>query len=391
MLDVIREYGKRFKISYSISGTALDQFEMYAQDVLQSFIDLANTGCVEFLSETYSHSLVALKDKDEFVTQVKKHDEKIKKYFGQKPKVFRNTELIYSDYIGELVGEMKFKAMLMEGAKHVLGWKSPNFVYCNPVNPRLKLLLKNFQLSDDIAFRFSNRGWEGWPLTAEKYVEWLNQINPDEETINLFMDYETFGEHQWEDTGIFEFLRALPGKVFQNSDFKFMTPSEVAQKFQPVSPIHVPYPVSWADIERDLTAWLGNDLQNEAFNSLYRLAPIVKKIDDPVIKRDWTYLQTSDHFYYMCTKWFADGDVHKYFNPYGSPYDAFVNYTNILSDFIIRLEEINKPLVEKYLDKPGVKDLSEKEEISKLIEKYGFLFGIKKDTKLKTKKIKIKN
>ena len=240
---------------------------------------------------------------------------------------------------------MGFKAILTEGAKHVLGWKSPNFLYCNAINPKLKVLLKNFRMSDDIAFRFSNKGWSDWPLTTEKYVNWLNEIDPKQEMVNLFMDYETFGEHQWEETGIFEFMRHLPRQVFSNSNFEFMTPSEVADRFDPVSAIHVPYPISWADEERDLTAWLGNELQDDAFDNLYNMADRMRLVDDPDLLRDWRYLQTSDHFYYQCTKWFSDGDVHKYFNPYDTPYEAFINYMNILSDFEIRLNRISEPAV----------------------------------------------
>ena len=337
MYDLIQEYGSQFRISYSISGTALDQFEMYAPEVLESFQRLVSTGCVEILGETYSHSLSSLRNKEEFVTQVNLHSRKIERLFGVKPTSFRNTELIYSDGIGEMAAEMGFKAILTEGAKHILGWKSPNYLYCNAINPKIKVLLKNFRLSDDIAFRFSNRGWSDWPLTTEKYVNWLKQIDSKQEIVNLFMDYETFGEHQWAETGIFDFMRHLPKKVFSNTNFNFMTPSEVADTYDPVSAIHVPYPISWADEERDLTAWLGNELQDDAFENLYALSEKVRQIDDPKIQRDWRYLQTSDHFYYQCTKWFSDGDVHKYFNPYDTPYEAFINYMNILSDFEIRL------------------------------------------------------
>jgi alpha-amylase len=338
MLGLINEFGNRFKISYSISGTALDQFELYAPDVLDSFKRLAETGCVEFLAETYSHSLSALKCPEEFEMQVKAHTAKIEQLFGQKPTTFRNTELIYSDEIGAMVADLGYKAMLTEGAKHIMGWKSSNYLYTNAINPKLRLLLKNFQLSDDIAFRFSNRGWEEWPLSTEKYVDWLNSIDSKDEIINLFMDYETFGEHQWAETGIFEFLKALPKRVFSNSNFEFLTPAEAAIKHQPIAPLHVPYPISWADEERDLTAWLGNELQDDAFNNLYSLIDKVKTINDPDIQRDWRYLQTSDHFYYMCTKWFSDGDVHKYFNPYDSPYDAFITYMNTFSDFKLRVD-----------------------------------------------------
>lgn len=337
MLDLINEFGSRFKIAYSISGTALDQFEMYAPDVIESFKKLADTGCVEFLAETYSHSLSALKNRNEFENQVAAQCKRVEELFGVKPKAFRNTELIYSDEIGAMVADMGFKAMLTEGAKHILGWKSSNYLYTNAINPKLKLLLKNFRLSDDIAFRFSNKGWSEWPLTAEKYVSWLKNIAPRDEIVNLFMDYETFGEHQWAETGIFDFMHAFPRMVFKDEIFEFLTPSEAADKHQPVSVLHVPHPISWADEERDLTAWLGNDLQDEAFNNLYSLSEKVAKVNDANIQRDWKYLQTSDHFYYMCTKWFSDGDVHKYFNPYDTPYEAFINFMNILSDFTLRV------------------------------------------------------
>lgn len=349
MLDLINEFGFKFKISYSISGTALDQFELYAPDVLDSFQKLAQTGCVEFLAETHSHSLSSLKSRDEFIRQVESQTQKVEDLIGYKPKTFRNTELIYSDHIGEMVADMGYKAMLTEGAKHILGWKSSNYLYANAINPKLKLLLKNFRLSDDIAFRFSNRDWSEWPLTTEKFVWWINNIDPNEEIINLFMDYETFGEHQWAETGIFDFMRALPRRVFSSSNFEFLTPSEAAEKHQPIALLHVPYPISWADEERDLTAWLGNELQDEAFNHLYSLGEKIDKIDDPELKRDWLYLQTSDHFYYMCTKWFSDGDVHKYFNPYDTPYDAFINFMNVLSDFSIRLK--SRLLEQSYFSK----------------------------------------
>lgn len=337
MLDLVNEYGDNFKIAYSLSGTVIDQFELYAPDVLESFQKLFATGRVELLDETYSHSLSALRPEDVFDYQVNRHRRKVKELFGLQPKIFRNTELIYSDEIGEKVAKLGYEGMLTEGARHIMGWKSPNYLYCNAINPKLKLLLKNFKLSDDIAFRFSNSAWDEYPLTAEKYVSWLNAIDPNEEVVNLFMDYETFGEHQWKETGIFDFMRALPEKVFKYSDYQFHTPSEVVAKYNPVGILNVPYPISWADEERDLTAWLGNELQNEAFENLYKLFERVKELDDPELWRDWLYLQTSDHFYYMCTKWFSDGDVHKYFNPYSSPYEAFINYMNILSDFRIRL------------------------------------------------------
>ncbi|MFZ5940749.1 MAG: glycoside hydrolase family 57 protein [Bacteroidota bacterium] len=337
ILELLQKYKGKFKVAYSISGIALDQFSLYAPEVIESFRRLAETGNVEFLSESYAHSLASLDKSDEFERQVGEHREKIKELFGVEPQVFRNTELIYSDEIGARVYNMGFKAMLTEGAKHILGWKSPNYLYCNALNPKMKLLLKNYKLSDDIAFRFSNRSWDQYPLTAEKYVKWLNKMPENEEVINLFMDYETFGEHQWAETGIFEFLKAFPGKLLKQTKFTFSTPSEVADSLQVVSAANVPYPISWADEERDLTAWLGNEMQQDAFRKLYSLREKVYQSNDQEIRLDFRYLQVSDHFYYMSTKFFSDGEVHSYFNPYNGPYDAFINYMNILSDFEIRV------------------------------------------------------
>lgn len=348
LLELIRKFGKRFKVSFSISGMALEQFEKYAPEVLESFQKLASTGCVEFLAETYSHSLAVLKSEKEFINQVEEHSLKIENHFGQRPVVFRNTELIYSNSIGKTVSDMGYKAMLAEGADHVLQWRSPNFLYYNPAEPKLKLLLKNYRLSDDIAFRFSQQSWNGFPLTADKYVHWLNGLHDGAEIVNLFMDYETFGEHQWKETGIFEFLKALPGQIFSSSNYRFVTPSEAVECLQPIALMHVPHPVSWADEERDLSAWLGNDLQQDAFDTLYRLEEKIAFCNDENILRDWKYLQTSDHFYYMCTKYFSDGDVHKYFNHYNSPYDAFINYMNVLSDFEDR---VNKYSEEQFLSR----------------------------------------
>ena len=338
-LKLIEQFPGRFKISFSITGIALDQFALYAPELIDSFKELAATGQVEFLAETYSHSLVSLSNEDEFQHQVMTHSERIEELFGMKPKVFRNTELIYSDQIGEQVYRMGFKAMLTEGAKHILGWKSPNFLYYNVHQPKLKLLLRNFKLSDDLAFRFTNQEWSEWPLTADKYVDWIKGVDENEDVINLFMDYETFGEHQSAESGIFEFLKEFPKRIIEETDFEFLTPSEVVKTCQPIAPLPVPFPISWADEERDLSAWLGNELQNEAFRKLYSLRNDLKLANSPELMADWSYLQASDHFYYMCTKFFSDQAVHNYFNPYGSPYDAFINYMNVLSDFILRLEE----------------------------------------------------
>jgi len=352
LLELIKKYGEDFKISFSISGMALEQFQEYTPEVLESFKELAKTGQVEFLTETYGHSLAGLKSKDEFVRQIQMHHDKMKELLGVSPQTFRNTELIYSDEIGEMVAELGYKTMLTEGAKHILGWKSPNYVYTNAINPRLKVLLRNFRLSDDIAFRFSSQAWSEWPLTTDKFVGWLNNISEKEQVINLFMDYETFGEHQWIETGIFEFMRNLPQKIIDTPSLKFDTPAGVTKEYQPIADIHVPNPISWADEERDLTAWLGNEIQDEAFDKLYATESAMRSCQDPSLQKDWYRLQASDHFYYMCTKWFSDGDVHEYFTPYSSPYEAYINYMNVLADFRIRLDRegmLSKPESEEPL------------------------------------------
>ena len=341
LLQAIKRNKGKFKVAFSISGSALEQFERFAPELLDSFRELAATGCVEFLSETYYHSLASLRSPAEFKLQVNKHKEQIEKLFGVTPKAFRNTELIYSDEIGSMVSEMGFKTMLTEGARHIMGWKSPNHIYTNDSDPKLKLLLRNYPLSDDIAFRFSNKGWIEWPLTAEKYVGWLNQA--DGEIVNLFMDYETFGEHQSESTGIFDFMSHLPEAVLAGG-LQFVTPSEATSKLKPVDALSVPEPISWADEERDLSAWLGNELQQDAFNKLYSLTEKLSIIDDGTLWADFGHLQESDHLYYMCTKFFSDGEIHQRFNPYDTPYEAFINYMNVLSDFIIR---VNEALAEK--------------------------------------------
>ncbi|HEY5470963.1 MAG TPA: glycoside hydrolase family 57 protein [Bacteroidales bacterium] len=339
ILDLIHKHKGKFKVTFCLSGLAISQFRLYAPEVLESFKKLAETGMVEFLAETNSHSLVSLKSRSEFERQVTSHKEMIKEFLGVEPTSFRNTELIYSDVIGSWVADMGFKSILTEGAKHVLGWKSPNYLYCNSINPRLKVLLRNFVLSDDIAFRFSNRDWNSWPLTADKYASWINKLAPKSELLNIFLDYETFGEHNWKETGIFDFLYHMPGSILKKTHFRFMTPTEIADSLQPVSAISIPSPISWADEERDITAWVGNELQVAALDKLYSLAGKVNKCEDDLIKKDWEYLQSSDHFYYMATKFFSDGAVHAYFNPYETPYDAFMNYMNVLSDFEIRLRK----------------------------------------------------
>ncbi|MBQ0080631.1 MAG: glycoside hydrolase family 57 protein [Alistipes sp.] len=342
LLRLINENKGAFRISFSLTGTVVEQFKLYAPEVLESFKALVNTGCVELLAETYSHSLAALSSEEDFKEQVQLHTKMLKKEFGVKPKAFRNTELIYSDAIGAMAAEMGFKTILAEGAKHILGWKTPDYVYASAENQALRVLLRNYKLSDDIAFRFSNQSWDEYPLTANKYASWLAAA--EGEVINLFMDYETFGEHQKAATGIFDFVKALPKEVLSNPELCFATVSETAEKYQPVSVLHCPHAMSWADEERDITAWLGNDLQNEAFGKLYSLRDKVKSLHNADYDYVWNFLQTSDHFYYMATKWLSDGDVHSYFNPYGSSYEAFINYMNVFSDFQI---EVEKQITEK--------------------------------------------
>ena len=337
LLNLIKEHKGAFKCSFSITGTAVEQFRIYAPEVLDSFRALAETGCVEFLAETYSHSLASLSSKEDFVEQVKLHSKMIKDEFGKKPVAFRNTELIYSDQIGEMVAALGFKTILAEGAKHVLGWKSPDYVYTNAIDNSLRVLLRNYKLSDDIAFRFSNQGWDQYPLTADKVAGWVKESAG--EVVNLFMDYETFGEHQKATTGIFDFMKALPAAILSQGDMKFATVSEAAKATQPIGVLHCPHVMSWADEERDVTAWLGNELQNEAFSKLYALKDKVKALKNADYEYVWNFMQTSDHFYYMATKWLSDGDVHSYFNPYGSSYEAFINYMNVLADFEIELDK----------------------------------------------------
>lgn len=376
LLQLIKSQGKNFKVAFSISGTALEQFERYTPEVIDSFKKLAKTGNVEFLAETYSHSLTGLGQPEAFKNQVERHVAKIQTLFGKRPTVFRNTELIYSNDIAGQVYNMGFSAMLTEGAKQVLGWKSPNFLYHSAPYSRLKLLLRNYQLSDDIAFRFSQHDWSQWPLTAEKYLSWLNSIDKTQELVNIFMDYETFGEHQKAETGIFEFMKAFIPMAIKSGKWIFKTPSEIVEDHKSVAGLDIHHPVSWADEERDLTAWLGNDLQDDAFDSLYENEAIMANCTDEDLLRDYMYLQASDHFYYMCTKWFSDGAVHHYFNPFSSPYEAFLNYMNVLADFSTR--------VKQYAENPGMTVIVPKPlSAGKKVEKKAAAVATKKVVKAK--------
>jgi len=339
LLDLIKKYEGKFKIAFSISGSAIDQLEMHTPEVIRSFQELAQTGQVEFLAETYSHSLASLsEDTDEFELQVKRHSAAIKELFGKKPVTFRNTSLIYSDKIGKRVADLGFKTMLTDGAKHVLGWKSPNFVYKNALDENLNLLLKNSKLSDDIAIRFSDRNWSEYPLTSEKYVDWVSHSLQDTEVLNLFMNYEVIGHYNRAESGIFDFLRYFIQQIAENPNYQFLLPKEVTKKHTAKDILPVPYPISWTDEERDITSWLGNELQKEAFTELFKIQPLVKKKKNAEINEDYSRLQASEHFYFMRTKLFSGADYHKYILPYESPYEAFINYMNVLSDFIERVK-----------------------------------------------------
>jgi alpha-amylase len=341
MLELIEEHDGAFRIAYSITGSALDQFEAWSPETMASFQALARTGCVEFLAETSAHSLAGLHDLDVFHEQVEAHSRRIEALFGRRPQTFRNTELVIDERIARAAENMGFQVLLGEGADHLLGWRSPHRVYRPAGCERIKLLLRSYEFSDDIAFRFSNKTWDEWPMFADKFAGWLHELPEEDAVVGLFMDYETFGEHQWKETGIFDFMQHLPAAVLADKRFRFRTPAQVAAESEAVARLEIPHPVSWADAERDLTAWLGNPMQRSANDALYSLAHFVRKLDplqQADLLRDWQRLTTSDHLYYMCTKWFSDGDVHKYFSPYASPHDAFIAYMNVIDDLARRFE-----------------------------------------------------
>lgn len=338
LLDMIKSSNGEFKCAISLSGTAIEQMQMYVPECIDKLRQLADTGCVEFLSGTYSHSLASLEDPEEFIREVKAHDELIYRLFDKKPSVFANTELIYDDDIAMLVASMGFKTCLTEGAKHILGWKSPNYVYNAATAPKLKLLLTNDKLADDISRNFNNTEWDEYPLTADKYVNWLATLPDSEQVVNLLMSMDTFGTFLPANTGIFQFMKALP-QFAKEKGIKFTTPSEAVEKLKPVGELTIPYPISGMDEARDVSAWKGNELQREALGKLYSVAERVSLCDDRRLKQDWEYLQSSDHFYYMSTKNMADGASHAAFSPYESPFSAFTNYMNVLADFLVRVEE----------------------------------------------------
>ncbi|MCA0427673.1 MAG: glycoside hydrolase family 57 protein [Bacteroidetes bacterium] len=346
MLELIEKHKGDFRISYSISGVAMEQFEAWRPDVLQSFIELANTGCVEFIGETYYHSLSYIFSKEEFKKQVDQHRQLMKKYFNQEPRVFRNTELQYNNELAAFVEGMGYKGIICEGVDRLLGDRSPNQLYKAP-NAGIKSLLKNYRMSDDIAFRFSDRNWSEWPLTADRFANWVHQLAGHGETINLFMDYETFGEHQWAESGIFEFMRYLPSYVLKHPDFGFKTVGETVDAYAVKDVYDAHDFISWADTERDLSAWLGNPMQDESIAKIYSLEEQVYGSGDKLFIDTWKKMLTSDHFYYMTTKYWADGDVHKYFSPYDSPYDAYIYFMNAMSDLSMELKRKRSPKLKK--------------------------------------------
>ncbi len=338
LLELLHTHPK-FKLSMSITGTVLEQLEKWSPEALASFKQLTDTGRVEIVGETYHHSLAFFYSKSEFEAQVDMHRRKVDQLFGQRPTVFRNTELAYNNDLAYWADKAGYKGILAEGWEAALDWRSPNYVYMPTYTDNIRLLLKNYKLSDDIAFRFTNREWSEWPLTANKFSHWLSETG-DATNFNLFMDYETFGEHQWEESGIFEFLEHLPNEWLADPSHTFMTVSEAVDTYDPVDRVDMPETVTWADTERDLTAWLGNPMQQQAIAALYGMQDLVLRSGDLQLIDDWRKLQTSDHFYYMCTKWFSDGDVHAYFSPYETPYEAYINFINAYHDVKYRLSKL---------------------------------------------------
>lgn len=344
MLNLINRYQGRFRFSISMSGLSVELFKRYSPEVLESFKRLVDTGCVEVCAQTFTNSLSSVLDKDEFMFQVKAHSELMEELLGVKPETLCNTELIYSDEIGEIVAQMGYRTMITEGAKHILGWKSPDFLYTNSINPKLKLLLRNPSLSDDISERFTNCSWDEWPLTADKYSLWLNAA--EEEIVTLVMNYDTIMEQPNKKSGIFDFFWHLPEQIFTSTEFRFMTPSEITKEHQPIAPLHVPYPISWLDEEKDLTALMGNELQNEAIEELYKMKQDIVELNNEATTRDFNFLMDSSYFLYMSTKLFSDVGTRYNRTPYDTPYEAFINYMNVISDLSIRVAKLKGKVVE---------------------------------------------
>lgn len=386
LLDLIHQHHAKFHVAFSITGTAIEQFAKYAPEVLASFRQLALTGCVEFLAETYAHSVSSLFDETEFIAQVKKHEELMLDHFDYQPVTFRNTELLYSNRVAEIVAKLGYKAILAEGAEHILGWRSPNFVYTPAGVPGIKLLLRNCKLSDDISYRFSNKTWTEYPLTAAKYATWISQVNGAGDVINLFMDYETFGEHHWKESGIFDFLKHMPGEILKNTDNKFLLPREVVTQCQVKGEIDCPAYTSWADTQKDASAWLGNTMQNDAARAMYQLLKDVRASHNKNLLEDWRKLSSADHLYYISTKGFGDGDVHKYFSPYKTPYDAFINLMNVLENMRKRLTMLEKVSPTEKSKERALKKQIVKKAVKKVVKK----IVRKKSIAKKTVKKKIK-
>ena len=333
---------KDFKVSFSITGTWMEQAEKWAPDLIEQIRRMVARGQAEILAETYYHSLAFFYDHNEFEAQVKLHAAKIKKLFGVTPKVFRNTELAYNNKLARWADEQNYTGILAEGWDKILKGKSPNYLYRPTGCNNLKLLLKNYRLSDDIAFRFSDRDWKEWPLTFEKYQSWVDAEYQKGELVNLFMDFETFGEHQWESTGIFDFMSSFIDSWLEYKDNKFLTVSEACEYLEPNGEVSMPSTVTWADTERDLSAWLSNDMQEDASKKLYHIRNNILQTNDTKLINDWRYLTTSDHPYSMCTKYWNDGDVHAYFSAYASPYESYMYYMNVLRDIEYRLKLAKK-------------------------------------------------
>lgn len=340
LLDLIKSTKGRLKVAFAVSGSALEQMDRYCPEVIDGFRELYKTGCVEFICEPFYHSLAAVGNDAEFLHQVEKHRKALLNYIGATPATFVNTDMVYTDTIGEKVYGMGFKTMITEGASHILGWRSPNFVFSNVFAPGLKLLLRNAGLSDDISLRFSSREWSEWPLTAEKYYGWLKACS-DDQVVNLCMNYKVFGDYNGKETGIFDFFKSLVGIVVKDGTFNFMLPQE-ASALKATESLEVQDPISCEDEERDMAKWLGNELQKDAFNKLYALQEKLSIINLPQLWEDYGHLQETDHFYNMNTKFFTDRGPHRYINPYDTPYEAFINYMNVLADFALRVQnELN--------------------------------------------------
>jgi alpha-amylase len=337
LLKLLERYPD-FRLSLSITGTVLEQMERWAPEALQSFKDLVNTGRVEILAETFHHTLAFFYSRPEFEMQVNMHRQKVESLFGKAPQVFRNSELAYNNDLAYWADQAGYKGILAEGWDKILGWRNSNFVYRPAYTNNIRLLLKNYKLSDDIAFRFGDHNWPGWPLTADKFVHWMNETH-DANIFNIFMDYETFGEHQWQESGIFNFLEHFPKEWLKQENNTFYTVSEAIDTYEAVDTLDVPETVTWADTERDLSAWLGNSMQQEAARAIYDLESKIIGSGDLALIEDWRKLQASDNFYYMCTKWFNDGDIHAYFSPYETPYVAAINFMNVWHDLCYRLSE----------------------------------------------------